>query len=245
MPKINDAIWQDYDNSGQIKEKLGIVQQWIPDDVRSIIDVGCGNGVICNSLASKYDVTGIDVSETALVSVTTTKILCSATNIPVADNSFDLAFSSEMLEHLSDDDLTLAINEMKRIAKKYILVSVPNEELLKQTMVKCKACNSIYHAYGHLHSFSITKLASYFPGMNIEKVLRFGPINKDYNPLLLWIKNNFAGQYFHPVAPVLCPQCESETYVLRSNPISKICNLINSLIAKPKPYWLMILFSKS
>ena len=244
MPQINDAVWQDYDSSGQIREKLEVLKSWIPNDVHNILDVGCGNGIISNALAADFDVTGIDISETALKAVKCNKIQCSATEIPVSDNSYDLVLSSEMLEHLSDEDLIKAIGEMKRITKRYIIVSVPNEEGLAQTIVKCRSCGTTYHAYGHLHCFTTERLSALFSNFKLERRLQFGPLNKDYNPVLLWIRERIGGQFFHPTAPILCPHCNSESYVYKTNVISKTCNLIHSFIGKPKPYWLMVLFSK-
>jgi len=242
--EINDAIWQDYDSSGQIDAKLATIRNWIPADVGSIIDLGCGNGIICNALASEYAVTAIDISETALKAVKVSKLLASATDIPFADNSFDLAFSSEMLEHLSSPDLEKAAREMLRVARKYLLISVPNREQLGKSMVKCKVCAEVYHAYGHLHSFTDSSLRGLFPGTQKLDSLCFGPTSKDYHPLLLRVRNHLGGQYFHPAAPVLCPRCGSDTFVYRSNPVSKACNLLNNAISRPKPYWLMLLLVK-
>lgn len=237
---INDAIWQNYDRSGQIKQKLEIIKNWIPKDVESIIDVGCGNGIISNYLAQSYAVTGIDISETALKEVKTSKIQCSATDIPVPEKSFDLAFSSEMLEHLNDSDLSKAVSEMQRIAKKYILVSVPYQEQLAKSFLKCDSCGRVYHAYGHLHCFSVSMLRELFPQFEQVNHLLFGPLERDFHPFLLWIKNNLGKQYFHPIAPVICPQCKSTKYVLNSNLVSKLSNLLNRFVTKPKPYWLLM-----
>lgn len=244
MPQIHDDVWLDYDTGGHIPKKIEIVKKWIPQDVHNIIDIGCGNGIICNALARDYDVTGIDISETALKAVVCNKIQCSATEIPVPDQSFDLVFSSEMLEHLSSEDLQIAVSEMKRISRRHILISVPNQEQLAATMVKCASCKTTYHAYGHLHCFTRDVLASYFPEYKVKRTLRFGPMNRDYISWLLWIKNTLGGQYYHPVTPVLCPTCNGSSYIKKSNLISKTCNLLNQILSKPKPYWLMLLLEK-
>lgn len=242
--KIDEAVWQDYDSGDQISEKLKILKEWIPTDVKSIIDIGCGNGIICNALAKKYEVTGIDISQTALSYVQTHKILASATSIPIADASYDLVFSSEMLEHLTDQELKEAIREMSRLAKKYLIISVPNGEKLSKSMVKCAVCGNIYHAYGHLHSFSKADLIKLFPDYKCIKELCFGPVDLPYNSVLLWIKEHLAGQYFHPSAVVNCPQCQKSAFVKRSNLLSKACNFLNPLVSIAKPYWLMLMFRK-
>ena len=244
MLKINEAVWHDYDQGGYITQKLETIKKWIPEDVHSILDVGCGNGIICNALAQDYDVTGIDISETALKAVSTKKIQCSATDIPLPDGSFDLVFSSEMLEHLTEAELKQAVAEMKRISTRYILISVPNREQLSNTMVKCASCRMVYHAYGHLHSFTTEGLGSQFQEYQVKRSLQFGPLTREFNPVLLWIKQHWGGQYHHPEAPVLCPGCKSSSFIQVSNPVSKACNFLNKLLSKTKPYWLMVLFEK-
>ena len=47
--------------------------------------------------------------------------------LPYAANSFDLVICNEVLEHL--DDPKKALNELKRVTKKYLILSVPNEPL--------------------------------------------------------------------------------------------------------------------
>ncbi len=242
--RIDEAIWADYDNSNQIEAKLRLIQQWIPQDVSTIIDIGCGNGKISNSLAEDYDVLGVDISSAALQYVQAKKLQASAVSIPLADSSFDLVLSSEMIEHLTDADLRLAINEMKRLSKRYILISVPNMEQLPNVQVKCDKCSRIYHAYGHLQSFTKSRLDELFEEFNCIEDICFGPLERVYHPLLLTIRNKVAGQYFHPDFPVSCPQCGGTGFVWRSNLLSKTCNLLNSRISKPKPYWLMMLFKK-
>jgi hypothetical protein len=135
-----------------------------------------------------------------LKAVKVSKLLASATDIPFADNSFDLAFSSEMLEHLSSPDLEKAAREMVRVARKYLLISVPNREQLGKSMVKCKVCAEVYHAYGHLHSFTDSSLRGLFPGTQKLDSLCFGPTSKDYHPVA-------AGQK-SPWGPIL-PSCRT------------------------------------
>lgn len=48
-------------------------------------------------------------------------------NLPYKDNSFDLVLSAEVLEHLENPDE--ALDELKRVSKKYVILSVPDEPL--------------------------------------------------------------------------------------------------------------------
>lgn len=98
---------------------------------QSLIDIGCGEG-FAPALYSKYvrgNVTGLDLSESRLQRCRTrcpglTLIQGSATEIPFPDKSFDMALSTELVEHLPDEKP--ALNEFIRVARKNVLISVPN-----------------------------------------------------------------------------------------------------------------------
>lgn len=244
MSGINDAVWHSYDTPGVITEKLTLLRQWIPSTVRGIVDIGCGNGIICNALADEYDMLGIDISATALEYVRTPKLLASTTAIPLPDRHFDLVHSSEMLEHLSSSDLEKATQEISRLAREYIIISVPDDEQLAKHHCRCADCGHIYQAYGHLQSFDAASLCARFPEFHYVKLLRFGPPEAHYLPSLLWIRQHLAGQYFHPNHAVSCPACGSNLVRIRSNLLSKACNLANSRLAKSRPYWLMLMLKR-
>jgi ubiquinone/menaquinone biosynthesis C-methylase UbiE len=48
-------------------------------------------------------------------------------DLPYKNNSFDVILCTEVLEHL--DDPKDAINELFRVSRKYVLLSVPNEPI--------------------------------------------------------------------------------------------------------------------
>ena len=101
----------------------------IPKDVKNIIDIGCGNGLITNILHEKgFDVLGVDRSENALKFVKSHILKSNCDSIQVKDKSFDLVLSSELLEHLEDDVFKKTLNEIDRISSKYILISRSEEQ---------------------------------------------------------------------------------------------------------------------
>lgn len=241
---MNEAVWNNYDSARQIESKLELIKSWIPQEVDTIVDVGCGNGIISNYLGLSYDLTAVDVSEKALEQVNTKKIKASATDLSFADRSFDLVFCCEMLEHLTSRDLRLAVSKFNRIAQGYLLISVPNQEQLRKSMVKCRDCGKIFHPYGHLQVFTMQRLKQLFPDFTCIRQLVFGPEERAYHPLLLYIKNHLARQYFHPSSPIVCPDCHSVEYEFRTNLLSKICNQLNRVVSKRKPYWLIMLLKR-
>ncbi|HRR98250.1 MAG TPA: class I SAM-dependent methyltransferase, partial [Candidatus Syntrophosphaera sp.] len=111
MDYYSEHTWKHYDSEGRSLERLACIKKMIPEDVKTILDAGCGNGIITNELARDYEVTALDPSAIALQYVQCAKICASIDAIPFPDNSFDLVCSNEVLEHLDDITLQKGIQE--------------------------------------------------------------------------------------------------------------------------------------
>ncbi len=253
----NKIVYDKFDweqlKAENLQKKITIIKDFIPEDVKTIIDIGCGNGIITNALSDIYDITGVDRSETALKFLKTKKILANAENIPVEDNSFDMVFSSEMLEHLEDNTLSLSISEMKRLSKKYILISVPNAENPKKNSIECPKCKHIYPRSYHLQSFNLNKISKLFSEYEVVKSVTAGKKVRYYHPLILSIKHRFSpSKSWIPYYWIsdkqrqsICPKCENEfTFPYKFHLIATTCDLVNITLSKKKPYWLIILLKK-
>src|SRR5437764_633906 len=81
-----------------------------------ILDAGCGSGRNMVELARYGEVTGIELSETSVALArergTGEVISGSVLEMPFADNSFELAASLDVIEHLEDD--VAALCELRR-----------------------------------------------------------------------------------------------------------------------------------
>ena len=98
----------------------------------SILDVGCGEGVLTHRWAQQVSgrVVGIDLpgleGEWAGRQAPNLEYRVSeGDDLPFADGEFELATAIEVLEHVPDPGRTLA--EMARVARSHLLVSVPRE----------------------------------------------------------------------------------------------------------------------
>lgn len=253
----NKTIYERFDwtklDQKALQGKIEKVIEFIPQDVKTIADIGCGNGLITNMIGQNYKVTAIDRSASALSYVETEKIQASADGIPFADKSFDLVFSSEMLEHLEDDMLKGTISEMKRLSKKYIFITVPNEENPAKLSIKCTECNYIFNRPNHLRSFKLDSFKKLFPEYKIIRSLAFGKKTRYYSPGLMKLKQRFSPStswipyYWIPKKDrkTLCPKCEHEfVYDYHFHPVSSAIDLLNVLVSPKKPYWLFVLMVK-
>ncbi len=256
--KYYDDMWQKKGGHLQhdpvLLEKIDVILKMIPKDVSSIIDVGCGDGAITNVLSKHYDVSAIDISPEALKFLDG-KVhgkVSSAENIDFDNESFDLVFSSEMLEHLDVNTLQAAVAELKRISKKYILLSVPNDEKLRKRFTKCSSCRHEFHIYCHYHSFTLSKIKELFNGHTHMTHEVCGVFDKPSINLISFLKNRIANSYFFVDSiKLICPSCNSALNRIKLNLGQKIIFaglqllqvLMVSFIA-PKKDWIVILLKK-
>jgi 2-polyprenyl-3-methyl-5-hydroxy-6-metoxy-1,4-benzoquinol methylase len=132
-------------------------------DPASVLDVGCGEGVLTYRWAEclgERRIVGIDLEDPKLRSEWATRRRSNlafqaapADALPFADNEFDLAAAIEVLEHVPEPRRTLA--EMTRVATRHLLVSVPREPLWRGLNVARGAyLRELGNTPGHLNHWS-------------------------------------------------------------------------------------------
>lgn len=93
------------------------------------LDVGCAEGFFMSALRDRFqaDMWGVDISNVAvekLYSATGMPAAAAdATRLPFADGSFDLVYSTEVIEHVLDPELMLS--EMQRVSRGIVLITTP------------------------------------------------------------------------------------------------------------------------
>jgi 2-polyprenyl-3-methyl-5-hydroxy-6-metoxy-1,4-benzoquinol methylase len=103
----------------------------------SILDVGCGEGVLTEQWADRLNggrIVGVDLDDEKLKAEWVGRqranleyVTVEPGNLPFADGEFDMATAIEVLEHVPDPEHTVA--EMARCASGHLLVSVPREPI--------------------------------------------------------------------------------------------------------------------
>lgn len=149
-------------------------------DPKSILAAGCGEGFEFRTLKKKgflknRKVIGIDISKDALkiakkdypeISFFQGDIY----KLDFKDNSFDFVMCCETLEHLKKP--ILALKECKRVSKKYILVTIPNQPLFRiSNLLLLKYIKNLGDFPTHLHSWTKSKFANLLkPHFKIMKI---------------------------------------------------------------------------
>ena len=138
-------IWEEEWFSQEDRDRFRQVSTLIPPDAKTLVDVGCGNGMFVNSLrksdAKRFDrIAGVDRSAAALAHVAAPRCRARVDALPFLDRSFDVASSMEVLEHLPVEVFPSALSELARVARKYLLVSVPYRQDLAASLSRCPSC---------------------------------------------------------------------------------------------------------
>ena len=94
----------------------------------SFLDVGCGNGCYVLKLADEIDAQGIDIDEYSSWSMQPERFqVADAADLPFQDGRFDTVACFEVIEHVPDP--VKVLKELARVARRYVIVSVPNCEV--------------------------------------------------------------------------------------------------------------------
>lgn len=129
----------------------------------SILDVGCGEGVLTVEWAERLGegrIVGIDLDDPKLHAEwagrrrANLEFRCEdATKLSFGDGEFDMATAIEVLEHVPDPEATLA--EMARVARRRLLVSVPREPLWRGlNMARGAYLRELGNTPGHVNHWS-------------------------------------------------------------------------------------------
>lgn len=172
-----DSIWSGV--KGKLEpfqlEKYARITEILPEDVRSIVDVGCGSGQFTNQLVDRYRVLGVDFSKAALQHLECEGRIGDITDLPVADREFDMAMAMEVLEHLPHDgSLERATTELARVAANYVLITVPANDDPIYYAARCPVCQSRFHQAQHLRYFTADDFPRLIPGFRLARLLQTG-----------------------------------------------------------------------
>jgi 2-polyprenyl-3-methyl-5-hydroxy-6-metoxy-1,4-benzoquinol methylase len=136
---------------------------WAVAAPRTVLDVGCGEGVLTAEWAERLGdgrIVGIDLDDPKLRAEWERRTrpnlefrVEEATSLSFADDEFDMACAIEVLEHVPEPEATIA--EMARVASKHLLVSVPREPLWRGLNVARGAyVRDLGNTPGHVNHWS-------------------------------------------------------------------------------------------
>lgn len=159
----------------------------------SVLVVGVGDGIVSGILAKYISVKTVDIDVKLKPDV-----VASVTELPLGDTAFDLVLCAQVLEHIPFENFERALLELKRVAKKRVIISLPHFSpqvkvkfkvpYLPEVQFAFKIPFPIKHVFNGEHYWEIGK-REYSAG-RIKKIIRqYFKIEREFIP--------FDNQYHH------------------------------------------------
>lgn len=257
----SEGFWKDTLQDPLNQQRIRDTASIIPGNVKTLLDVGCGNGIFLNYLKANNEsikTLGIDRSESALKYLQSDKLVGSITDLPLEDQSYDCVTCLEVLEHIPFDVYNKALKEIARVAKEYLIVSVPYNEDLEENRNQCPECKSVFNVDLHFRTFSREKMHTLFKGLGFSPIQTmtlgvqyFLKGQKAYSRIIY--PNNYK-VFNAPICPVCGYKLESvpaakkvtgQKVETKKNVLSLITRLPKMVWPKGKRhYWIMCLYKR-
>jgi SAM-dependent methyltransferase len=218
-----EEVWSEV-SEGE-RQRIEATLALFPPDVRTILNVGCGDGRVTRSITDRYKIVGVDVSMRAASLSEVPFVLGSIAALPFADRAFDLVVTTEVLEHLPPELFASALNELQRVARRYILITVPNNEILEANYIKCESCQAVYHAWYHMRAFdekTLVRLLSRFSPLTVKPIGPWQPLIYRWPYRIL----HYLGDSWACTDQALCPECLTPCSIAREG------NLFGSILKR-------------
>ena len=185
----------------------------IPEDAERVLDVGCGAGHLTHRVAARGHFTvGADYAAEGVARLKIPGVRASADALPFPDGAFDAVICSEVIEHLPSPLFEGALRELRRVARRWVILTVPYRERLAEARVCCPECGEVFNSHGHLRSFEPDEVRALLPRPDRVEVLIKPRAYQD--PALLWLMQRGLGRYGYNTWAV-CPACGNRDFEAR------------------------------
>jgi hypothetical protein len=219
----------------------------------SILEIGARDGYITKRLADRYHrVIALDLQRPSLTVPNVTCVQGDVRSLQWANDAFDVVLCSEVLEHISPNDLATACNELARVTKRHLLIGVPFEQDIRLARTVCGNCGAVNGPYGHVNRFDERRLRSLFDSLRElahEKVGTTRERTTWLSDLLMRRAGYPWGTYEQEEACIACGEAigPAPTRSFAAKLLSAIAIRIDGfarVIHAPRAKWLHVLFTK-
>lgn len=191
--------------------------------VRSIMDIGCGNGELLNELKNLKTI-AVDTSTKALE--TCKSDIKYTGGLPFLEDikdKADIVTCLQVMEHIPKKLHKTSLTSLSSKTNKYCLISSPFLQNLRGAYVKCPRCNTAFQCEGHVISFDYFSLLHFQRYLGKLKYLyfygiprRFGNVVSTLKHYYDILKSNINQRLFskYQCTPPFtkCPECNYEIF---------------------------------
>ncbi len=146
----------------------------LPAGVSTLLDVGCGFGHFLKVARDARGIGGIGVElapekvEYARRVLGVDARVASVDALPFPDRAFDAVCALEVVEHLPLGPYDRGREELARVARRWVLISVPWRE--RRRNVECPACGCTFNHNYHLRTFRDADFPRLIPGFALRSL---------------------------------------------------------------------------
>ena len=243
----------EYRNSEREKARVASLMELLPANLNTALDIGARDGFISKLLAERYAaITALDLEKPQINHEKITCVQGDITGLNFSEDSFDLVFCAEVLEHIPPHLLTKACEELVRVSNKYLVIGVPFRQDIRVGRTTCAACGKVNPPWGHVNSFDEMRLNKLFQGCNNLKTTFAGSNNSQANwlsCLLMDLAGNPYGTYEQEEPCVYCgahflPPPERDLVKKVFSKAAYFAQRATQPLVNEHPNWIHILFEK-
>jgi SAM-dependent methyltransferase len=179
--------FQRYDHKSRWISYWHQINEVLSLNPRNVLEVGAGNKTVANYLKNK----NIEVTTMDIDGGIGPDVVASVLKMPFADNSFDVVLCAEVLEHLPFENLAKGLEELKRVTRKNVVLSLPHFgcslklnfkiPLLRERTVAFRFPFPRRHRFNGEHYWEVGK-RGYAVGKVRKMVANYFKIKKEFIP---------------------------------------------------------------
>lgn len=234
------------------QQRTGDLLRLLPKSRRSVVDVGARDGHFSRLFTEHFsEVTALDLTRPAFVHPGVTTVAGDATALAFPDNSFDVVFCAEVLEHIPA--VEKACQELVRVARHELLIGVPYRQDTRLGRTACPSCGAVNPPWGHVNEFDDARLARLFAGTTVIEKSFVGESQESTTALATWLMDLGGNPWGTYDQEEPCLQCGAKLVAPTGRGFGKkICsalaarmNRFQRSLTAPRGNWIHLLLRKA
>ncbi len=223
-----------------------------PAGYKSVLDAGAREGYYSRLLMERFEtVTALDMNP--LNPRNMEGIRCvqgDLTRLPFPDNSFDVVFCSEVLEHVPK--IERACSEIVRVTRHEALIGVPYRQDIRLGRTSCGSCHRTNPPWGHVNSFDEKRLEKLFTPLRVVEQSFVWTNDEHTSALAAWLMDRGGNPWGVYDSQEPCGHCGAKlspppsrsTLQRLSAASASALNRVQSWFTKPHANWIHLVLKK-